>query len=84
MKILIELQSIDFYTEEQNKYCYDNKIEIDWPLPFLPYIGDIFMCESIIENMPDFDDGDLIWDVKCITYEKINGQIIPILLLNGD
>jgi len=83
MKILIQLQSIDFYTEEQNCQCGCNKIELEWTLPFLPRQGEFFDCESIIENMPDFDDRNLTWDVICVTYEKVKSQILPILLLSG-
>lgn len=78
MEILIQLES-SFYSDEQNQYCRDNMIKIDWDLPFLPNSNDLFDCDSIIgDKMPDFDIG-LIWDVECVNYKRIDGQIIPIL-----
>jgi hypothetical protein len=84
MKILINLQS-PFYTIDQNGYCYDNMIELDWHLPFLPTENDIFDCDSIIDSkMPEFDTGLLSWSVDYIVYEKIKGEVTPILWLLGE
>jgi len=84
MKILIELES-DCYTDKQRKYCSDNKIEIEWDLPFLPNRGDSFDCNSIIgkDKMPDFDK-NLYWFINSIEFERINGEIIPILCIGGE
>ena len=77
MKILIKLDS-SFYSAEQNQYCYDNMIELEWNLPFLPRPKDMFDCDSIIDDkMPDFDNG-LSWDVDCIVYQKIKGEVIDV------
>jgi hypothetical protein len=82
MKILIKLES-SFYTEEQNEYCYNNMIELDWGLPFLPRQNDMFDCGSIIgDKMPGFYNG-LNWNVDYIVYEKIKGEVTPILWLLG-
>ena len=82
MKILIKLDS-RFYNDEQNQKCYDEMIEIDWNLPFLPRSGELFNCDSIIENMPEWCTG-LSWSVDFVDYEKIKGVIIPILWLCGE
>ncbi|PIZ51123.1 hypothetical protein COY27_04730 [Candidatus Woesearchaeota archaeon CG_4_10_14_0_2_um_filter_33_13] len=82
MKILIKLES-EFYTDEQNEKCYDEMIELDWNLPFLPRKGESFDCYSIIDKMPDFDDG-LCWSVDIVEYEKQQGMIVPILCLIGE
>ena len=83
MKILIKLDS-NFYTNEQNKYCYNNMIELDWKLPFLPSSNDTFDCDSIIDDkMPEFDMG-LSWNVNHIFYKKIKGEVTPILWLLGE
>jgi len=83
MKILIKLDSC-FYNDKQNQYCYDNMIELEWDLPFLPRQNDLFDCDSIIDDkMPEFDIG-LSWNVDCINYKKINGKITPILWLVGE
>ena len=83
MKILIKLDS-SFYTDEQNQYCYDNMIQLEWELPFLPRPNDMFDCDSIIDDkMPEFDTG-LSWNVDYIVYKKINGRITPILWLLGE
>ena len=83
MKILIRLES-KFYTDDENEYCYDNMIELNWDLPFLPRQNDGFDCDSIIDNkMPEFDKA-LAWNVFYIDYKKINGEIIPILWLMGE
>lgn len=83
MKILIELSS-SFFTDEQNQNCYDNMIELDWKLPFLPRPNDLFDCKSIIgDKMPEFEDC-LSWEVEYIVYEKIKGEVTPILWLIGE
>lgn len=83
MKVLIILVS-SFYTDEQNQYCYDNMIELEWELPFLPRPNDMFDCDSIIDdNMPEIDTG-LTWFVDYIVYKKVNGRITPILWLIGE
>jgi hypothetical protein len=70
MKILIKLES-SFYTNEQNQYCYDNMVELEWELPFLPRPNDMFDCDSIIsDKMPEFDKESLTWIVDYIVYEK--------------
>lgn len=83
MRILIILEST-FYSNKQNQYCYDNMIELDWELPFLPNNKDFFDCDSILEDkMPDFYEA-LSWSVESINYEKIDGKITPILWLIGE
>lgn len=83
MKILIILNS-SFYSDEQNQYCYDNMIELEWNIPFLPRPNDQFDCDSIIDDkMPYFDNG-LSWSVDYIIYQKIKGEVKPILWLLGE
>lgn len=82
MKILLKLDSVH-YTHEQNQSLYNDMIELEWDLPFLPRIGEFFDCDSIVENMPEFDPG-LSWAVESVTYEKINGRIVPIIWLRGE
>ena len=83
MKILIQLSSV-FYSAEQNQHCYNNRIEVQWDIPFLPRAEELFDCDSIIgEKMPIFFEG-LSWDVSYISYERINGKITPIICLSGE
>ena len=82
MKIYIVLNS-SFYTEEQNQYCFNNKIGLEWDLPFLPNDTDLLDCDSIIEDMPEWDIG-LSWSVHYINYVRINGIISPIVTLSGE
>lgn len=82
MDILIRLSS-KFYNEEQDQYCGSNMIKMSWSLPFLPRPNDLFDCDSIIDEMPEFDTG-LAWNVDYVVYEKISGEITPILWLIGE
>ena len=82
MKILIRLAS-RFYSQEQGVYCYNNPIELDWPLPFLPSKEDLFNEDIMGEMLPDFDPG-LSWDVWYVSYEVIDGTITPVIMLNGE
>ncbi len=81
-KILIKLDSCHF-TDDQNQWCYDNMIALEWPLPFLPRREEHFYCETMIDNMPDFCPY-LSWSVYFINYEKIDGVITPVLWLKGE
>ena len=83
MKILIQLTS-RFYSAEQIQYCYNNRTEVEWDVPFLPRAEELFDCDSIIgEKMPIFCEG-LSWHVSYISYERIKGKITPIICLCGE
>ena len=82
MKIYIILNS-GHYTEKQNQYSFDNMIELEWDLPFLPNDNDLFDCDSIIEDMSEWDIG-LSWSVHYINYKRINDIISPIVTLRGE
>ena len=83
IKLMIILES-SFYSNEQNEWNYDNMIELEWELPFLPRTKELFDCDTIIKNMPEFDPGDLCWSVESIDYRCINGTICPVLWLIGE
>lgn len=86
MKIFIKLDS-NFYTFEENHWCYKNMIEIEWSLPFMPTEDDHFDAESIIdEDMPEFDNGFLSWTVDFIAWKRIKKAdcIAPVLWLKGE
>ena len=82
MKILIILQS-EFYTDEQNQYSYDNKIELEWNLPFIPNKNDLIDIERMIDET-NFYVFNLSWSVEYINYKIIDKVITPVLWLIGE
>ena len=82
MKILIILQS-EFYTEKQNQYSYDNKIELEWNLPFIPNKNDLIDIERMIDET-NFYVFNLSWGVEYINYKMIDKVITPVLWLIGE
>ncbi len=83
MKILLNLGSIHM-SEEENDYCYDNLIEIDWDLPVLPRIGELVKCEEIVgeDKMHECAFG-LSWEVDWVIYRMHNGTLKPEVHLTG-
>jgi len=82
MKIYIRLSSVHF-TDEQNQMCFENLIELDWNLPFLPNEHDLFDNSIMDENMPDFAP-ELSWSVTYAHYIRMKGKIVPIINLDGE
>ena len=73
MKILLKLDS-SFFTDEQNQSLYNEMIEIDWDLPFIPKKDELFDFEEIVEEekWPSFYEGNLSCSVDFVNYTKKN------------
>jgi hypothetical protein len=81
MEILLVLES-QHATLNQNTDAFIKPIKINWDLPFVPNVGDIFDCESFIEVPDCFVN--LSWHVDYRVFEKIDGKIFLRLCLLGE
>lgn len=68
MKVKFILSS-SFISPKQEEYNYNNPIEIDWKLPFLPRLNEFVDMDSIIPNdIKKQNAYDLMWEVTLITF----------------
>ena len=86
MKIHLYLENWDRWNCEQNSMCADQPIEIEWNLPVLPQMGEMFDCDTICpDKMPPFHvPYDPTWIVDLVNFRRINGVIVPIIWLSAE